>query len=32
MTVGEIIAVAVSGLISIITGIAIFVLKGYITD
>ena len=32
MTVGEIIAVAVSGLISIITGIALFVLKGYIAD
>lgn len=32
MTVGEIIAVVVSGIITIITGIALFVLKGYITD
>ena len=32
MTVGEIIAVVVSGFITIITGIALFVLKGYITD
>lgn len=32
MTTGEIIAIVASGLITVVTGILTFVLKGYITD
>lgn len=32
MTLGEIIAVIVSALVTIITGVVLFILKGYITD
>ena len=32
MTPGEIIAIVVSGLITIVTGVLTFILKGYITD